>query len=256
MFFIISKILAFLLNPLIWLLALMIWALLAKNAKKKKKILLITIIVVYFFSNSFIVSEFYRLWEVQPVPLTALENHYDVGVVLGGGMISYDSRYDRYSFKANTDRIIQAIYLYQEKRIGKILISGGSGSLIYRNMLEAVYLKKFLVGTLQIPQEDILVDSVSDNTHQNAVESAKIIKANFKDPKVLLITSAFHMRRARMCFKKEGIQATVYTTDLTTGNRRFQFDHLFMPSLQSLQQWNKLLHELLGILTYKLMGYA
>jgi len=239
-----------------WFIVLIVWAILIKNAKKKKKILLISVFVIYFFSNSFIISEFYRLWEVQPVYLNNLDEHYDVGVVLGGGMITFDSLHDRYTFRTNTDRILQAVYLYDIKRIKKILISGGSGNLIFRDMLESVCLKNFLVSTLHIPDEDILVDSVSDNTYQNARESAKILKDNFKNPKVLLITSAFHMRRAKMCFNKQGIPTTVYATDITTGPHRFQFDFMFLPSMQSLLLWNKLFHELIGIAIYKIMGYA
>ena len=256
MFFIISKVLDFLLNPIIWVLVLLGFALFVKNAKRKKKFLIITIVVLYFFSNQFIIAEFYRLWEVQPVNIKNLDQSYDVGVVLGGGMITYDALSGRYTFRTNTDRFLQSVYLYKEKRIKKILIAGGSGSLIYRNMLEAVLLKDFLVKTLEIPQEDILVDSVSDNTHQNAVESAKILKANFQNPKVLLITSAFHMRRAEMCFKKQGIKATAYATDLNTGDRRYGFNILFMPSMQSILYWNKLLHEWIGVVMYKIMGYA
>lgn len=256
MFFIVSKILAFLLNPLIWILVLLGFTLFIKNAKKKKKLLIITIIVLYFFSNHFIISEFYRVWEVQPAQLYQLEDHYDVGVVLSGGMITYDDRYERYTFRANTDRFLQAVYLYKEKKIGKILISGGSGSLIFRDQLEAVSLKDFLVNTLEIPEADILVDSVSDNTHQNAVESTKIINEIFDNPKVLLITSAFHMRRANMCFKKQGIEVALYSTDLTAGPRRYEFEHLFIPAMQSVLQWNKLLHEWIGIIIYKIMGYV
>ncbi|OPZ97569.1 MAG: hypothetical protein BWY70_01456 [Bacteroidetes bacterium ADurb.Bin408] len=151
---------------------------------------------------------------------------------------------------------MQAVYLYRENRIKKILISGGSGSLIFRDMREAVFLNDFLVNTLKIPQEDILTDTVSDNTYQNAVESARIIKEHFTNPKVMLITSAFHMRRSKMCFKKQGLNVIMYSTDLTTGPRRYQFEHLFMPSMQSLVQWNKFFHEIIGIVMYKIMGYA
>ena len=255
MFFVISKILAFLLNPLIWLIVLLLWALIVKNTRKKKRLLIITLCLTYFFSNSFIVSEIYRLWEVQPVKLEQLDT-CDVGVVLGGGMVTYDSRYERHIFRGNTDRILQAVYLYRENRIKKILISGGSGSLIFRDMREAVFLNDFLVNTLKIPQEDILTDTVSDNTYQNAVESARIIKEHFTNPKVMLITSAFHMRRSKMCFKKQGLNVIMYSTDLTTGPRRYQFEHLFMPSMQSLVQWNKFFHEIIGIVMYKIMGYA
>lgn len=255
MFFVISKVLNFVLNPIIWILILMLLALFIKNTRLKKRLLIIAIAVTWFFSNPFIIMEFYRAWEIQPVALEKLKPHYDCGVVLGGGMITYDSRYDRHTFRVNTDRIMQAIYLYKEGVIGKILISGGSGSLIYRNMREASTLKEFMVQTMEIPAEDILVDTISDNTHQNAVESAAIIKSTFNNPDILLITSAIHMRRSNLCFKKQGILADVYATDLTAGSRRYQFNHLFVPSHQSLQQWNKLLHEWVGIIMYKIMGY-
>jgi len=255
MFFIFSKVLAFLLNPLIWILGLIVTALIVKNTKKKKKILIITVLLTYLLSNSFIISEFYRVWEIQPVHILELDEYYDVGVVLGGGMATYDKRFDRFALRVNTDRMMQAVYLYKEKRLGKILISGGYGTLFLRHKSEAVIVRDFLINVLEIPSNDILVDSVSDNTYQNAVESTKLINNNFKNPNVLLITSAFHMRRANLCFKKQGIKPDLYPTDLIAGPRRFQFDHLFIPQLHNLIKWHLLTHEFIGIISYKLMGY-
>lgn len=255
MFFIISKLLSFLLNPLVWFLGLLIWVFFIKDRKKQKKILLITIILFYFFSNSFIISELYRLWEVQPVKTQELKT-YDVGVVLGGGMITYDAAYERYSFRHNPDRIMQAVYLYNQNKINTILISGGSGMLVYRNMRESVMLKDFLVNYMHIPAGDILIDSLSDNTYQNAVQSRIIIEEHFHNPEVLLITSGFHMRRAFMCFKKQNLDVDVYSTNLRVGRRRFHADHLLIPSLWSLGLWQSLLHEIIGIGMYKIMGYA
>jgi len=256
MFFVISKFLSFILNPLIWIITLLLFVLFIKNSKKKKRLLIITIVVTLFFSNQFIIAEFNRMWEVQPTHLNDMAAYYDVGVVLGGGMITYDGRYQRHIFRVNTDRIMQAVYLYKQKRIGKILISGGSGTVFNKSMREALFVGDYLVNVLGIPEQDVLVESESDNTHQNAIESSKILKANYESPKILLITSAIHMRRSQMCFKKQGWDVTIYSTDLTSGPRRYQFDHLLMPSMHSLIQWNKLLHEWIGVIMYKIVGYA
>ncbi|MDD3875942.1 MAG: YdcF family protein [Bacteroidales bacterium] len=255
MFFIISKVLSFLLNPIIWVFILLIFVLFLKNQKKKKKWLFITLGIIYFFSNSFIIAELYRLWEIKPTKTEDLLPYYDVGVVLGGGMATYDSEYDRLTFRHNPDRIMQAVYLYNEHKIGKILISGGSGSLIFRDMRESVLLKDFLVSTLHLPENDILIDSISDNTYQNALQSKYILNEQFSEPKVLLITSAFHMRRSIMCFRKQGINVTPYATNLNAGPRRYHIDHLLIPSLWSMGMWSALLHEIIGIGTYKVMGY-
>ena len=73
---------------------------------------------------------------------------------------------------------------------------------------------------------------------------------------VVLVTSAAHMRRASGCFRKAGIEHIVYPTDQLTGERRYDPEHLLVPSLDSLARWKILAHELVGYLAYRIMGYA
>ena len=46
-----------------------------------------------------------------------------------------------------------------------------------------------------VRKKDILLENQSRNTHENAIYSLKIIEEENIEGKVLLITSAFHMRR-------------------------------------------------------------
>lgn len=254
-FFILSKLLSFLVSPLTWIFGLLLSALFIKDRAVSRKILILSIGVFYFFTNAFIADEVLRFWEVQVTRDSELTQTYDVGIVLGGGMVTYDDEYDRLTFRVNTDRILQAVALYKDKKIKKILISSGAGSLANREMLEATLLKRYLTTTLEIPDSALLIDSVSDNTYQNAKFTADILKKKYSKGKFLVITSATHIRRAMACFAKAGISTTPYSTDKITGKRKFFFNHLFIPNLNAIRHWELFLHEVLGYFIYLIMGY-
>jgi uncharacterized SAM-binding protein YcdF (DUF218 family) len=173
---------------------------------------------------------------------------------LGGGMITIDTDSNRATFRNNTDRILQTVRLYKTGKIKKMLISSGSGSLEYRNMLESSLLKKYLI-TIGIPDSVIMIDSISDNTYQNAVCCAKILKSEPKNNRYLLITSATHMRRAKACFNKQGINVDIYATNKLAGKIKWSFEFLLLPDIEALDDWQNLLHELFGYFTYWIAGY-
>jgi uncharacterized SAM-binding protein YcdF (DUF218 family) len=254
MFFIVSKIIEYLLSPLVWIIFLVIGALFSRNPAKSKRFLAITLILCLFLSNNFLADEFMRMLEVPTVKKEQLTGTFDLGIVLGGGMIQQDKENDRLIFRANTDRILQALELYKEGKIKKMLISGGPGHLIYRDLMEAALLKKYLI-RIGVPAEDILVDSTSDNTRQNAVNSAKIIARECPNGRFLLITSASHMRRSLGCFNKVGIKCTPYPTNKLTGPRVYTVQHLFIPDIRSLIFYDQFLHEIIGYFVYRIVGY-
>ncbi len=255
MFFYLSKILSFLLTPLAWVLVLLLLALVFKRRKISGRLLLIAFIALYLFSNPFIADEMIRLWETPSVHNSDLANQYDIGIVLGGGMITVDKESNTLTFRDNVDRIMQALSLYKNGRINKILISGGSGSLIYRNMKESQLLKEYLVD-IGIPANNIIIETESDNTYENARNTSEILKNEYPGSTCLLITSAIHMRRARACFNKSDVIVSIYPTNTITAKRRYQFSHLFVPDVDSFKKWDLFLHELVGYLVYKIMGYA
>jgi uncharacterized SAM-binding protein YcdF (DUF218 family) len=202
----------------------------------------------------FIQDEFMRWWEVDTTPKSELKKTYDYGIVLTG-MLSYDSKYERINFLRSTDRILQALELYKDGYIKKIFITGGSGKILNQEHKESVILYNYLV-KIGIPAEDIIIEQKSRNTYENAVESAKILKPETNSDSYLLITSAFHMRRANSCFTKAGFCCDVYVTDRYAGDRRFTFDHLIVPNIHAFDRWTVLIHEISGYIMYKIMGYC
>lgn len=238
-----------------WIIGLLIYSFLTKNAKKKKRAFLAAILLFVFFSNSFLLDNAMRMWEIPAIKETDIKGTYDVGIVLGG-MLSYDSQMDRLQFSRGVDRLLQAVKLYEDGIISKILITSGSGSITYPELKESPLLKKYLI-SINIPDEDIIIESESKNTRENALFSAPMIKKVAPTGRNLLITSAFHMRRSMGCFDKVGIKVSPFSTDRFSGGpRRWQLDFLLIPNVDALQGWILLIHEMTGYFIYKIFGYA
>ena len=70
------------------------------------------------FSNSFLLEEVDRVWEIPAKHYEELKV-YDAGIVLGG-ILSYDQQFDRIQFYRSSDRLFQAVELYKKGFIKKI----------------------------------------------------------------------------------------------------------------------------------------
>ncbi|MBE9467952.1 MAG: YdcF family protein [Bacteroidetes bacterium] len=254
MFFFFSKLLIFTITPLVWIIALLLISLFAKKTKIKKYCLIASISLLLFFSNSFILDEFMRAWEIKAVQDCELKQSYDYGILLSG-MTAPDKKYKRLNFLRSSDRLLQTIRLYKQNRIKKIFISGGSGSIIQKEYCEARDLKNYLI-QIGVPEEDIITEINSRNTRENAEFTAKILLNKEQTSSCLLITSAFHMRRSKGCFNKTGLKVDIYPTDRYAGQRKYIFDHLFIPNHNAFNSWNLLIHEVTGYITYAVVGYV
>ncbi len=248
MFFILSKILAFLIRPIVWVFLLLLAAALLK--KRRKKILLLSVFTLWFFSNAFICDEASRLWEHEVSNIENIKTKYNIGVVLGG-MSAYDSKTNTINFNKNADRLIYTEKLYRKGIINKILISGGSGMLIKNEYKEAFAIRNHMIEN-GIPDDDIIIENNSRNTKENAFLSAEILKRDFQNKSVLLITSALHMKRAIFCFEKAGIEVAAFSTDNTNSNRNFQLEYLLLPNSESFEKWESIIHEWVGYLVYRI----
>jgi len=249
MFFILSKILFFLLQPLIWVVILLVLSMCSKMEKRRKKYRISALVVLLLFSNPFIFNEVSRVWESQ-IPAFQSSAQYDVAIVLGG-ISSDDKHHYQPAFNSNCERLLNVLPLYFSGQVKKILFSGGSGRLDKQN-IEAIHIEKYLL-SLGVKKEDILLDTESRNTYENAKYSLELVNVN---DKLILSTSAAHMARSLACFEKLGASPAPFSVDyLSSEENRFNLDKLLVPSPKVLQHWYSLLHEWTGIFSYKLRGY-
>lgn len=252
MFFIASKVLSFLSQPITWVFLLMLGALLLRKPTLKKRLLIGSFVVFYVFSNGFLFNLVNRAWEY---PLRADQHltHYEYGIVLGG-FANWTEQTNRTRFYGNSGRLWHAVRLYHLGKIDKIFISGGSGSMV-NDVREAEFVEQFLKDC-NIPASDIRIEKQSRNTRENALFTAEEILDEVGNNPQLLITSAYHMQRSEACFQKVGFEVVPYPIGHDAGPSKYYFDHLFVPSVQTLWAWQILIHEWLGIITYKITGYV
>jgi uncharacterized SAM-binding protein YcdF (DUF218 family) len=253
MFFIFSKTLNFITNPLVIICLFLIISLIVKRAKLKKILFWTSFALLLFFSNDFVANEVMRAWEISPSTYASLNTEYSLGIVLTGVTSTDRMPDDRVYFNHGADRVVHAVQLYKLGIIRKILITGGSGRLVTEGRREADDVFKAMV-LMGVPSTDLIVENQSRNTYESAVNVKRLLQDS-ASTKSLLITSAFHMRRSNACFKKAALPVDLFSTDFYTHPRYFTPDSLMIPQVDALTIWQKLFKEWAGLFAYKLAGY-
>jgi len=209
---------------------------------------------LFFFSNRFIVNEVLLMWEVPPTPYENITGVYQAGIVMGGVTNSEKTPRDRVYFSKGADRITHAFQLYKLGKIKKILVSGGSSKLINTRYKEADNLYDFLI-LCGVDPEDIILENKARNTYENALNAKEILDKEFPDSRYLVITSGFHLRRSVLCFRKMGMDVDGFSADFYTKDRTFSLEMLLVPDPSAYRDWHMIIHEFLGLLSYKIAGY-
>ncbi|WP_420581180.1 YdcF family protein [Reichenbachiella sp.] len=205
-----------------------------------------------FFTNPFIATVVINSWEPNAIQYDQVERTYSYGIVLSGITNPNRPPFDRVQFNKGADRIVHAIDLYKKGIIEKIMITGGSGTLTFEGNKEAHAMRDFLLN-FGVPQADILIEDKARNTRENALFTKEL----FTNPssKVVLITSAFHMYRAKKCFEKVGMDVMSFPTDHYGRELYYTPDDTLIPSIYGLKIWTILFKEWIGIIAYKVAGY-
>ncbi len=167
----------------------------------------------------------------------------DVIVVLGGGIGSPTKNTVYAELFPGADRGWHAARCYHAGKAPVILFSGVG---------EGPGMKQFLVD-LGVPSAKIILESESKNTYENGVFTLAKLK-DLKANKVILVTSAWHMRRALMTFRKMGVEAIPAGTDYEalsmSGWVTPQTLAYYLPSAEILGRNSAMLKEHLGYWAY------
>jgi len=241
MYFIFSKILLFLITPFWWVCFLLIAALISKRPQLKKRLFIASAIVFLIFSSPFLLRLFARRWNYPPNPVSG---KYSCAIVLGG-FASEKGDGSGY-FNPACDRFIEGVKLKTTGVVSHILISSGNASLRPDGFREADWVKNELL-KFNVPDSAILIEHDSRNTLENAEFSKKVLAAKHLPPPYLLVTGAFHMRRAIYIFKKAGIPVIPYPSEYFAVYDGFSISDL-VPQPGILADWNIYIKEMVGYL--------
>ena len=256
MFFILSKFLYFIIQPIVWLVGLLAWGYFTKNAQKKARILRGVFWMVLLLTNPFLSNRVFHAWEYAEVPIASVKDTFDVGILLGGySDFEVYPVYDRLNYNHAANRFTDALLLYKKGIVKKLLITSGSGRFLGEKLNEADISHRIL-RQMGVPDSAILIENQSNNTHENAVFSKTLLeKQGLAQSKILLITSAFHMRRSIGCFKKEGINFTPFPAHFIATRLQWDTISTIIPDSDAFYKWEKFMKEWVGYGVYWLQGY-
>ncbi len=253
--FLAAKLLAFLTQPLAWVLLLIVLALLSLRWRRR-------------WTPPLLVSAATLLLVLgwQPLPdalLRQLENRYPalapdanlqayIGVIVLGGALESDYVWNTAGQSALNDsaeRMTEVLPLLRRQPALKIVFTGGEGELFTSGMSEATRARHFFTSQ-GIAAESLLLESASRTTYENALLSKQLAGVE-PTKRWLLLTSAWHMPRAMATFEKLGWNVTACPVDFRSGSATPWSEYSMH---QGAHKWHTALHEWLGLLAYWLSG--
>ena len=215
-------------------------------------LILISAITLYLASITLISGPLLGLLEDYP-PLNAnnvKQSNLHAVVVLGAGRYIKAPEWgkeDQLSDKSNR-RLAYGAWLVK-KINAQIIVSGGSPR--GEKLAEAILMKQVLEKQYGIT--NTIAEIESANTFENARNTADILKRiNIKT--VYVVTHASHMRRVISAFKYLKIDAIPAPLGYNTNLYRVGWK-TFIPSNDGLKATKRLMHELMGLLWYKIKYY-
>jgi uncharacterized SAM-binding protein YcdF (DUF218 family) len=262
-FFVFSKVIHILIEPLNWLIILIALALLFLLLRKNhlvRRALGIALCLGFFVGYMPTSQLAMRILE-DAVPQTVLTSELldQVGgvLILGGAIEGGSITRDRgeVSIGSAAERVTKSFQLLRQHPELPFIFSGYSGRLLPQGLSEADAFKQ-LVQEQGLGNHLGYYENQSRNTYENMVYSKKIIngiaeKEGAPVKPWLLITSASHMLRSMQVAHKQGINVLPVLVDYQTSKKTswHRFD-----LVQGGDQWNRLIHELAGIAVYWITG--
>ena len=245
--YILNKIVGLLLSPAVVTLVVFLVAFFAAIwGRKRLAIVFFSVAALWFLIWSSPVTYRYLAsgLEMQfPVVMAEESPTADAIAILGGGVGCNTNEYSYGEMWTSADRVWHGARLYKAGKAPKIFITGGG----------TTFGTAMLLQDFGVPKEAIC----NNLTARNTEEEAKFI-ASTGVKRLLLVTSAWHMRRAKLMFEKyaPGLEVIPAATDyeaLVRCGWKSGFDWSdFIPNAEMLFQSSYMLKEIIGYWGYRL----
>ncbi len=179
---------------------------------------------------------------------------YDVAILLGGVTDErVMAQHGRPAYNGNVERLTETFRLLHDGKARFAILSGAAMTPSLARFGEAKVLAEQL-REWGVEDDRLLVEPRARNTRENAFYSAEIVRARGFG-RVLVVTSAFHARRALECFEAVGLPVDVMAVDYRTYESDFDPATL-LPRASALAGTTTCLHEIFGRLVYRARGYT
>ena len=253
--FYIAKVANYLLEPfyiISFFLLILIFLVLFTNLKKltifcAKFLLILFLFFGYTPLSNFLLNKLEDFIKPSKYPAQQLKGIVVLGGSFNSGLQSKER--NEVSLNSSAERLTKVLEIYNKNPKLLILFSGFSGELKLQGWSESDMAKKFFLEQ-GVRLENLIFENKSRNTFENIIYSKDIIKTN--KGTWGLITSASHMPRSYFGFKRQGLILEPISVDYRTGTSSIFWINFDIE--KGLENWNVILHEVVGISYYKITG--
>lgn len=173
-------------------------------------------------------------------------------VVLGAGSVERAREYGDIDVPDAVGLVRLQYAAFLQHRTGLPLLASGGNAVPQRNVAsKAEMMARTLREDFKTPVR--WVEGKSENTEQNAVYSARMLQAD-GIKRVLLVTHAMHMPRARQAFEERGIEVVPAPTLFYS--HAVWSPYMLIPSASGLYRSYYATHEWVGLWWYKMKKAA
>ena len=253
--FYIARVANYLLEPLYILsffLLILILLILLTNYKKltifsAKFLLILFLFFGYTPLSNFLLNKIEDFIKPSKYPAQQL-----TGVIILGGSFDLElesKERNEVLLNSAAERLTKALEIYRKNPRLLILFSGASNKIKPIGWSESDMAKKFFLEQ-GVRSENLIFENKSRNTFENIIYSKDIIKNN--KGTWGFVTSAYHIPRSYFAFKKQGLVLEPISVDYRTGITSIFWINFDIK--KGLENWNIILHEVVGISYYKITG--
>ena len=186
----------------------------------RRIIIFLGLCVLIFFSTPFVSNYLYTFMEANMERLPADEVHpADAIVVLSGAGISELDKAKVVEWN-DPNRFLGGVQLFKSGKAPLLIFTGGwvPWDATARPEGEILIEQARLLG---IPEEAMMTTRKVSNTAEEALGVSQVLcerihkvgNLSLPRPRILLVTSAYHMPRARLIFEKAGMEVTPFPVD-------------------------------------------
>ena len=214
------------------------------------------IAVLWLASTPLVSNEVMRAaegWQIRQ-PLSTVPTAQAI-VVLSSGRVQPPGEPNASEW-TDADRFYGGIELYKANKAPLLVFTGGWVPWQSNAKPEGEVLMRY-AADLGIPRDRMLTTSKATNTEEESrVVAALLSKRRGANaaPRVLLVTSAFHMHRAQLLFTRAGLDAVPFPVDFQVSEGKTFTLMDLLPKGGSLSQSESALREFYGLVFYRLFG--
>ncbi len=212
------------------------------------------IFIVLYFSQPWVGDAMMRSLEDDYLQLPAVDMPTADAIVVLGGMTGPHLK-PRVDVDVNDafDRLLYGVRLWRAGKAERLILSGGVITSIEGSQIAEAQRMRQLAVEYGVDEQAILTEERSRTTAENALYTAPIIRQRGWG-RVLLVTSAQHMRRSVGVFQAQGVEVTPAPTDAQAVNRPLSIGR-FLPDVDALRMSHKAAKEYIGLFVYWLRGW-